>query len=150
MAGTRIDVPDAPACPLLGLVTDPRSHYTYPHRGHRCFATKRPAATDAQRQAAYCLSTAYPSCDRFRAFTEVGARTPSRGRPTASTVVYVFRSGDSLARIAAAYGLTVEQLAAANSLHSGDIPDHGTRLVIPLGGQASGGPLPQRGPTGGG
>jgi LysM domain. len=48
-------------------------------------------------------------------------------------VVHVLRAGDSLARIATAYGLTVEQIATANGLTLNDAVADGTRLVIPLG-----------------
>jgi LysM repeat protein len=48
-------------------------------------------------------------------------------------VILVFRAGDSLARIAAAYGLTVEQIATSSGLTFNDVVAEGTRLVIPLG-----------------
>jgi hypothetical protein len=66
MVTIKLDGPDAPVCPLLGLLTDPRSHFTYPHSGHRCFAMKRPANADAGRQATYCLSPLFSACDRYR------------------------------------------------------------------------------------
>jgi LysM repeat protein len=48
-------------------------------------------------------------------------------------VVHVLRPGDSLVRLATAYGLTVEQIATANGLTLNDAVADGTRLVIPLG-----------------
>lgn len=65
MASIEPDRPDAPACPLLGLVADRRSHFTYPHPAHRCFAKDSPATTDAGRQATYCLSLNFTACDRY-------------------------------------------------------------------------------------
>jgi LysM repeat protein len=60
---------------------------------------------------------------------------PARLPPTAAaatTVIHVFRAGDSVARIAAAYGLPVEEIAAANHLTSPGTVVDGQRLVIPL------------------
>jgi hypothetical protein len=68
MASIEIDGPEVPACPLLGLAADPRSHFTYPHPGHRCFARKDAAPADARRQSAYCLSPDFSACDRYRAW----------------------------------------------------------------------------------
>jgi hypothetical protein len=59
--------PNPVACPLLGLVTDRQSHYMYAHSAHRCFASDRPASTDASRQMTFCLSGHYVACDRFEA-----------------------------------------------------------------------------------
>lgn len=50
----------------------------------------------------------------------------------------MFHAGDSLARIAAAYGLTVDQIAASNNLDRLDAVPEGQRLVIPIGGPAAG------------
>lgn len=113
----------------------------YPHPGHRCFVGRHPRGTDAKRQAAYCLSAAYPQCDRYhdaRGVADVDRRhriTPdAAAHPTdaESTVIHVFRAGDTLARIAAAYGLTPEQIASANGLGVEDAIVEGVRLVIPL------------------
>ena len=142
--------PDPPACPLLGLAADPRSHFTYPHPGHRCFASGHPGTADAHRQTAYCLSPDFPKCDRFRKWLalpdtkrpptpsqpqgrtwEQGSTrdTPKQAPPT--TVIYVFREGDSLNRIAARFGLTVGEILSANAFIQNEAPTDGTRLVIP-------------------
>ena len=68
MATTEPDGLDAPACPLLGLAADRRSHFTSPHPGHRCFAKKNAATTEALLQSTYCLSLAFATCDRYRAW----------------------------------------------------------------------------------
>ena len=78
MAGLTREVPDAPGCPLLGLAFDPRTRYTFPHAGHRCFATNGHPA-DAGRQATYCLSLNYAACDRYRARHRPDARIGSTG-----------------------------------------------------------------------
>ena len=47
------------------------------------------------------------------------------------TTVYVVQQGDSLAAIAARYGVTVEELSRLNGLRD-SLPPAGTRLVIPV------------------
>jgi len=140
MDSTQLDGSDVPACPLLGLAADRRSHFSYPHPGHRCFAKDRPAPTDAGRQAAYCLSLGYTRCDRYPT-----AQPPKRARerplPLAEVPgpgvpafrIHVFRAGESLAEIAADRGLTADQVARANGLTLNDVVADGARLVIPLG-----------------
>lgn len=97
MASFEFDGPDAPACPLLGLSADRRSHFMYPHPGHRCFAMENPATTDAYRQATYCLSPGYTACDRYK----IRQHSVQAGGTTAgavagpATVVHVLRPGDS-------------------------------------------------------
>ena len=83
MVTTEPDGLDAPACPLLGLAADRRSHFTYPHPGHRCFAKKNAATTEALLQSTYCLSPAYATCDRYRAWQR--RAESSRGDGTEST-----------------------------------------------------------------
>ena len=159
MASIELDGSDGPACPLLGLAADRGSHFMFPHPGHRCFAREHPATTDARRQATYCLSPGYAACDRYqaqrrRALAREGSEprqapreasgptgsTPASAVAGPGTVVHVLRAGDSLARIAATYGLTVEQITSANGLTLNDPVAHGTRLVIPLGAPAAGRP----------
>ena len=148
MGSSELDWVDPPTCPFLGLAGDSRSHYTYPHPGHRCFATGRPASADARRQTTFCVTPGYAACDRYQARQRSDQRTRSTGRgnfsgspaeagppgPTVpATVVHVFRAGDSLARIAAKYDLTAEQVAGRNGLASDSSIAEGTRLVIPIG-----------------
>jgi hypothetical protein len=156
MASSELDGLDAPACPLLGLARDRRSHFTYPNPDHRCFAKKHPSTTDAARQGTYCLSGQYRACDRYqaRSSTALAGRGPvpasgegyssTGGAPLATTtpqptVVHALRAGDSLARIAKAYGLTVEQIARANGITPNQVLAEGTRLVIPIGPAAASG-----------
>ena len=151
MASIELERLDAPACPFLGLATDPRSHFTYPNPVHRCFTGRRPATTDAFRQAKYCLND-YAACDRYQArhgrvpagqsqdprpasrdtSSQTGGENPVAGAAAPGTVIHVFREGDSLLKLATTYGLTVEQLSTANGLALDAAPVHGTRLVIPL------------------
>ena len=142
---------DASACPLLGLEGDRRTHYTFPHPGHRCFATQPPRTTVPDRQSGYCLSGDFARCDRFVAWMGRGAAVDPSRPPTASdapfarrggalaiapaqvtTAIVVFQTGDTLARIAASYGLTIQQIVDANQLAAPDAIADGERLVIPL------------------
>jgi hypothetical protein len=84
MPSIELDGPDAAACPLLGLAADPRSHFTYPHPDHRCFAAKGLPTADASRQAIYCLSPGFSTCDRYQAWSGTrGSSRPSTARPAA-------------------------------------------------------------------
>ena len=87
-------------------------------------------------QATRCLSSVFATCDQYRDWT-----APSGGPPRSSAagpasalpaVIHVARDGDSLALIAARYGLTVEQIVAANKLASPAPVRDGQRLLIPL------------------
>jgi LysM domain len=152
MASADIDVPDAPACRLLGLAVDRRTHYTFPHPGHRCFATKSPGTTKLDRQSAYCLTARFDACDRFLVWQRRDAAggasrpatasdvpraqrdsPPSAAPAQVTTAIVVFRTGDTLARIAASYDLTIQRIVDANRLASPDAVVDGQRLVIPLG-----------------
>ena len=155
MTGGECNILDAPGCPLLGLAADQRTRYTYPDPAHRCYA-RLPGAIEPGRQVAYCLSVAFVTCDRYGAWkqqasadkrpgslppADTAARppgSPSTPRAQEAMVTHVWRSGDSLARIASAYGLTVDQVAAANDLASLNAIEDGQRLVIPLGRPAAG------------
>ena len=172
MTSSELEVPDAPACPFLGLAADRRSHFTFPHPAHRCFVKGHAASADARRQSGFCLTQGFAACDRYRSWQSRQAsaaakdkRKPNRDAPpvaiasppsgvpqtapfsqlTASvanapgpsteppgSVIHVFRAGDSLASIATKYGLTVDDLSAANQLFA-DAPADGTPLVIPIG-----------------
>jgi LysM repeat protein len=141
--------PDPPWCPLLGVVTDRRTHFTYPHPGHRCFAKGQPARIGAEQQSAYCLSAAFPTCARFDPSALDPAASEPRSVPTPSieptpavhpvasaaqptVVMYVVGTRDSLARIAKKYSLTVGDLATANGLTEDAVLADGDRVVIPL------------------
>jgi hypothetical protein len=121
---------DAPACPLLGLAADRRSHFSYPHPGHRCFAKHHPTTTDPVRQSSYCLSPRYPTCDRFRAWQLVNGQATQVASQPAPTVIHVARTGETVASVAALYGLTSKDLAAANHIAEDAALVEGTRLVL--------------------
>jgi hypothetical protein len=62
------DLPESPACPLLGLAADPATHFTFAQRDHRCHAKDRPKAIPAELQTGCCLAVEFASCDRYRAW----------------------------------------------------------------------------------
>lgn len=151
MAGLD-QIGDPPACPLLGLALDPRTRYTFPHPAHRCHAGGSGKTIQPGHQSAVCLSTTFATCGRYqsweRRLVARGSRDraktagPAPGRavgpatdaePRSPTVIHVVRAGDSLDRIAGAYGIAPEAIAAANALVPPAAVTAGQRLVIPLG-----------------
>jgi LysM repeat protein len=99
----------------------------------------------------YCLTDDFVACDRYQAWqraTQPGQKARTRrsngSAPTllanadsvddgtATPVIHVFRTGDSLVRIAATYGLTIEQIVATNHLDPNVAVTDGARLVIPI------------------
>ena len=66
--------------------------------------------------------------------------TPGPGLPT----VYRIRPGDTLLTIAAQFGVTVEEIMAANDLTDPDRIQAGQELIIPTGGLAEPTPTPTR------
>jgi hypothetical protein len=68
MAAVERDVPDAPVCPQLGLAVDRHTRFTFPHPGHRCYATAAPAVVEPSHQATYCVTLSFVTCDRYRAW----------------------------------------------------------------------------------
>ena len=75
------------ACPYLGLFDDPRSHFTFPTEGHRCHAGGRPVQIEPEYQDAYCLSTRYPACERFRSAEAAARRRSGAPAPVATAQV---------------------------------------------------------------
>ena len=136
MNGGKPDLPDASSCPLLGLADDPRTRFTFPHPGHRCHAGSRPSAVVPGWQATRCLSSGFATCDRYQDWAAARGGPPrlSAAAPASATpaVIHVARDGDSLALIAARYGLTVDQIVGANNLASPASVRDGQRLLIPL------------------
>lgn len=86
MPAVEREVPDAPACPLLGLAADRRTRCTFPHPDHRCYATAAPAVLGPLHQAAVCLSLSFMACDRYRSWQgETGAGPQPNASPTPAT-----------------------------------------------------------------
>ena len=89
-----------------------------------------------------------PPTVRLSAHDEAPTVIPLRQTPTptrAEQTVYVVQGGDSLWKIAESYGITVDDLVAANGISKDDVIHPGQELVIPAPGQALT-PLP-RSPT---
>ncbi len=77
-------LPDPAACPLLGLMADPATHFTFPHAGHRCHARRSPSTVELPHQARYCLTADFGRCDRYVA--RVGRPTEEAAlQPTTQT-----------------------------------------------------------------
>lgn len=59
------------------------------------------------------------------------AVTPATVTPSPATITYTVQSGDTLAKIAARFGVTVEQMVASNDIKDPDLVEVGQVLVIP-------------------
>jgi LysM repeat protein len=86
MASSELEVPDAPACPFLGLAADRRSHFTFPHPAHRCFVKNHAASADARRQSGFCLTPGFAACDRYRSWQSRQAAAAGKGAAQARDV----------------------------------------------------------------
>jgi LysM repeat protein len=64
--------------------------------------------------------------------------TPESAAPPAEEVVYVVQPGDTMLVIATRYGVTVEDILAANNLNDPNFVFAGQRLVIPVQGLVEG------------
>jgi LysM repeat protein len=94
MADIDAVLPDPPACPFVGLVADPATHFSFPHEGHRCRATRLPSTIDLAHQARYCLAADFERCERYLARTGQPAATrPPSSAEVPATVSSVLRDG---------------------------------------------------------
>lgn len=71
------------------------------------------------------------------------APTAAFAEPEPASTVYVVQRGDTLARIAARYGVSVSALVTANGIRNANLISTGQRLVIP--GKSAPAPAPQPG-----
>lgn len=56
---------------------------------------------------------------------------PATGSPSRATITYTVQSGDTLAKIAARFGVTVEQMVASNDIEDANLVEVGQVLMIP-------------------
>ena len=77
-------VAESPSCPLLGLLDDQSSRFSYSSVGHRCYAAGRPRTIDLSHQGSFCLVATYPECPRYRA--AAASRRPGAAAPEASGI----------------------------------------------------------------
>ncbi len=77
--------------------------------------------------------------DPFAPLPDYNAGTPTPTPQQTRGAVYVVHAGDTLARIAARYGVTVQAIALANGITNINLIRVGQRLVIPGGGGGGGG-----------
>ena len=75
------------ACPLLGILGDPRTRFRFAVTSHRCYAAAKPAPIELGHQGMLCLSAAYPECGRFRAAQAAGRVEAPILRPVAGGYV---------------------------------------------------------------
>ncbi|MFZ0547580.1 MAG: LysM peptidoglycan-binding domain-containing protein [Candidatus Promineifilaceae bacterium] len=66
-----------------------------------------------------------------------GTGAPVTSPPTTEQVSYIVNAGDTLFSIARAYGITIEELAAANNLDPNGVLSLGQTLVIPVPGSVA-------------
>ena len=70
------------ACPRLGTVDDPDTHYTFSSPTHRCYALGSPAEVDAGQQTDVCLGATHTVCPIFTG-QETAPSLPIDTRPEA-------------------------------------------------------------------
>ena len=66
------------ACPSLGFVDEPTSHYSHPTHLHRCYAGVSPLRLSTQQQRELCLTDGFVSCPRL------GGAYPAKPTPVAT------------------------------------------------------------------
>ena len=90
MTSPDLAIAEPEVCPYLGLPDDPRSRFTFADPAHRCHVGAKPTPIDLGHQGAYCLTTGYPACRRFRLPRTAGrfdsSPVPSSGVTIAATV----------------------------------------------------------------
>jgi hypothetical protein len=86
-----IGVADDMACPFLGLVDDPDTHFMFATAGHRCRAERDPAGISMPHQGRYCLTDEHRACPIYPTTDRVDARAPGTSAPASNA--YVWRPG---------------------------------------------------------
>ena len=61
-----LEIAEPEVCPYLGLPDDPRTRFAFADPAHRCHVEAKPIPIGLGYQGAYCLTTGYPACKRFR------------------------------------------------------------------------------------
>lgn len=100
MTSPDLAIAEPEVCPYLGLPDDPRTRFTFAAPGHRCYVRAKPIPIDLGHQGAYCLSTGYPACERFRSPRAAGR--PGSGPPptAAATATVATAAADATASLA--------------------------------------------------
>jgi len=57
--------------------------------------------------------------------------TPARATPSLAVITYTVQAGDTLAKIAAEFGVTVKEIVEANEIEDPSLINVGQMLVIP-------------------
>lgn len=133
---TPTSIPEATPTPLAETAETPEPTAEETETASPDVATETPQAEAASSPTAQPTATLTPAptATPSPAPSPTPTRTPT-ARPTASgTTTYRVQSGDSLSSIAARFGITWEELAAANGLNSRSVLRVGQELIIPIGG----------------
>jgi LysM repeat protein len=79
----------ADACPYLGLVDDPATHFAFPSGAQRCHAGSRPLTIDHPKQARDCLTAAHVTCPLYRPVRAPTSPPPAQPAPQAPRAIVV-------------------------------------------------------------
>ena len=79
-------------------------------------------------------STPAPTVDEGHIFDQRGAEGSVTVPVEGTRFIYVVQAGDTLAKIAARYGVTVADLAALNNIPNIDLIEVGQQLIVPVSG----------------
>jgi LysM repeat protein len=111
-------------------------------------ASTAPVAASGSPAAVTAASPA-PLTAASAALVEAPAANPSASAAEVNPAggIYIVKSGDTLAKIAAATGTTVSALMQANGINNANLVYTGQRLVIPGKGAAQAKPAPAAGPA---
>lgn len=117
----------------------PRTDETYPAPQTNETTTESTESPDTTTETITDPTTeTQPTTDQEASSTEPTETETAEEEtsPPLEDGVYVVRSGDTLGQIAFVYGISIEDLMAANSLTNPDVLDVGQQLVIPEAGFA--------------
>jgi LysM repeat protein len=87
MTSSDLTILEPEVCPYLGLPDDPRTRFTFADPAHRCHVGAKPIPIDLGHQGAYCLTTGYPACKRFRSPKTAGGPASGPARSFSATIV---------------------------------------------------------------
>lgn len=105
------------ACPYLGILEDPATHFAFPSTAQRCHATPKPSRIDLAKQARDCLTAQHVGCPRYHP-----PRLPPpqprllRVAGTARPVPVTARTGSTTLRIAYLLGAVAIALLVIGQL----------------------------------
>jgi hypothetical protein len=144
MTAPDLGISKPEACPYFGLADDPRTRFTFADPAHRCHVRAKPMPINLGHQGAYCLTTGYPTCERFRPLMAADATVPRNGRTSRGRALR--RTAAALAIVALGIligalgvgaiggikaGADAHDAVASPSTPATAVPPAGQTLVIP-------------------